>query len=321
MRPMGHTADWTALVPAEAELLNQAAEQIDMGKALYAICAEWTAKGIPTPRGKTIWRSANLRYTLRSPRMVGKRPHDGALQDMPEVPAILPEDLWLRICEKLAPRQQKAGRREARQCSNIALCGICGLPLIGGSDDGDLTYECRKRPAEPGACGRIKVRSAYVDAQVDKKVVGFLNDKRRAEALLEKHKKGGPEMTAIDARYAELEDNKLALERAAFNPPQGVKRLPNERYWQLRAEIEREQEQLQRRRVVNREAEPLRNALKQSWALDEWQAKPVEYRRAIIKLVTERVEITKPARYGAKKGQYGAKFDPSRVQVTLADEA
>jgi hypothetical protein len=320
MRPMGHTYDWSALVPAEAELLNEAAEQIDLGKALYTICAEWTAKGIPTPRGKTIWRSANLRYTLLSPRMVGKCPHDGALKDMDDVPAILPEDLWLRVCEKLAPRQQKAGRREARQCSNIALCGICGLALIGGSDDGKLTYECRKRPAEPGACGGIKARSAYVDAQVDERVVRFLNERRRGEALLERHKKGGLEMAAIDARFAELEANRLNLEEDRYNPPSGMKPLPADDYWTRRGRIEAEQEQLQRRRVVSREAEPLRKALKQSWTLDEWQAKPVEFRRAIIKLVTARVEVTKPARYGAKKGEHGAKFDPKRVVVTFADE-
>src|SRR5512133_626915 len=57
-------------------------------------------------------------------------------------------------------------------------------------------------------------------------VVAFLNDKVRAKALLDTHRLDTPEMAAIDARYAELENNKLALERAAFNPPQGVPRLP-----------------------------------------------------------------------------------------------
>jgi hypothetical protein len=79
-------------------------------------------------------------------------------------------------------------------------------------------------------------------------------------------------MAAIDARYAELEEAKLELERAAFRPPQGVKRLPTERYWTLRAEIEREQAQLQRRRVVNRDAQPLKEALRQEWTADKWKA-------------------------------------------------
>ena len=100
-----------------------------------------------------------------------------------------------------------------------------------------------------------------------------------------------PEMAAIDARFAELEDNKLALEEAAFNPPAGGKRLPRERYWELRTQIEQEQEQLQRRCVVNREVEPLKAALKQTWTIESWCERPLEYRRAIIKLVIERLEV------------------------------
>jgi hypothetical protein len=164
----------------------------------------------------------------------------------------------------------------------------------------------------------VSIVGAKLDAKVDSKVVAFLNNKPRAYALLDTHRLATPEMAAIDARYAELEDNKLALERAAFNPPQGVKRLPTERYWELRAEIEREQEQLQRRRVVSREAEPLRAALKQTWTLDEWRAKPVEFRRAIIRLVTERIEVMPTLQRGAPKGHYGAVHNPDRIKVKLA---
>jgi hypothetical protein len=125
-------------------------------------------------------------------------------------------------------------------------------------------------------------------------------------------------MAAIDARYAELEDNKVALERAAFNPPQGVKRLPTERYWELRAEIEREQETLQRRRVVNRDAQPLREALGREWTIEEWEAQALEFRRAIIRLVVERIEVHPALQRGAPKGHLGAVHNPDRIKVKLA---
>jgi hypothetical protein len=126
-----------------------------------------------------------------------------------------------------------------------------------------------------------------------------------------------PEMAAIDARYAELEDNKMALEEAAFNPPAGVKRLPRERYWELRTQIELEQERLQRRRVVNREAEPLKAALKRTWTVEAWREKPLEYRRAILELTTERIEVVRPVER-ARKGVVGGQFDPDRVKVKFA---
>jgi len=158
---------------------------------------------------------------------------------------------------------------------------------------------------------------------VSNEVVAFLNDKPRVRALLDAHKMTGPEMEAIDARFAELEDDKLALERAAFRPPQGVTRLPTERYWQLRTEIEREQETLQRRRVVNRAAQPLKDALKHDWTIEVWLSKPVEYRRTIIKLVCERIEVAKaPMKGGGVKGTQGPHFDASRIKIQfVGDEA
>jgi hypothetical protein len=126
-------------------------------------------------------------------------------------------------------------------------------------------------------------------------------------------------MAAIDARYAELEDNRLALERAAFNPPQGVKRLPIERYWDLRIEIEWEQEQLQRRRYVNRDAHPLREALGQEWTVEDWRSRALEWRRAVIRLVVERIEVARKVGHGgAERGHLGAVHNPDRIKVKLA---
>jgi hypothetical protein len=99
-----------------------------------------------------------------------------------------------------------------------------------------------------------------------------------------------------------------------------MKPLPGDRYWSLRAEIEEKQEQLQRRRVVSREAEPLRSALKQTWTEEAWQARPLEYRRAILRIACERIEVTKLARHGVKKGVVGNIFDPERVRVVFADD-
>jgi hypothetical protein len=128
-------------------------------------------------------------------------------------------------------------------------------------------------------------------------------------------------MAAIDARFAALKDDRLALERARFRPPQGEERLSEDSYYELRAEIEREQEQLDRRRLVNREAQPLKDALKHDWAIEAWLDKPIEYRRSIIKLVCERIEVAKaPMKGGGVKGTQGPQFDPTRIKIVFADE-
>jgi hypothetical protein len=125
-------------------------------------------------------------------------------------------------------------------------------------------------------------------------------------------------MAAIDARYAELEENKLALERAAFKPPTGVRGLPLDHYWPLRDEIEAEQTQLQRRRVVNRDAQPLREALGQEWTIEKWESEPLEWRRGVIRLVCERIEVSPVAHRGAVKGHLGAVHNPDRIRIKMA---
>jgi DNA invertase Pin-like site-specific DNA recombinase len=318
LRGFGHTDDWRELVRREALYLQWAARAIDAGTEVpFSIARKWSEREIVTPTGKTHWEATNVANLLRAPRLAAKSEVEGVLYDLPDVPAILDEELWLRVREKLTVKR-RPGRRETQELSNIALCSICGLELVSGLEkDRTRVYVCKKRPSVPGACGSVNIRVSLLDARVNAEVVAFLNDKVRAQALLDTHKLDTPEMAAIDARFAELEDNKLALERAAFNPPQGVKRLPLDNYWQLRTEIDEEQAQLNRRRVVNRDAQPLREALGREWSTEAWQAEAVEFRRALVRLVVERIEVSPVSRRGAEKGHVGAVHDPERIKVKL----
>jgi site-specific DNA recombinase len=319
LRPFGHSDSWQEIIPKEAALIEQAAKAVDKGTATpFSIARDWTKREIPTPTGKTLWEPKNITYLLRSPRLIAKTESEGVRYAMPSVPPILEEELWLRVQAKLTGKR-RLGRREASLLSNLGLCSVCGLELVAGTEN-DLTkvYVCKKRPSVPGACGKVNVRRTKLDARVTDEVVAFLSDDKRARALLDTHRLDTPEMAAIDARYAELENSKVDLERAAFNPPQGVRRLPLETYWQLREEIEGEQNQLQRRRVVNRDAQPLREALGREWTTEAWENEPLEWRRAIIRLVVERIEVSPVGRRGAEKGHLGATHDPDRVKVKMA---
>jgi site-specific DNA recombinase len=204
-RPYGHTKDYRHLVDVEAEMLFHAAKAIDQGKAVWAITEEWTQRGVPTVEGGDRWDAKVLRRMLITPRMVGKREYEGALIDIDYMPAILPEGLWRSVRAKLLDNAPKRGPRESRELTNLALCGICGLPLGAQIDRAGPIYLCKKRPSVPGACGGVVILVSNLDAKVDAEVVAFLNDKRRAQALLDTQKLDTPEMAAIDARYAELD--------------------------------------------------------------------------------------------------------------------
>src|SRR5215218_8670490 len=94
VRPYGHTEDWQALVPAEVKVLHEAAERLFQGEASFSIAADFTAREIPKPSGKTRWGSNVLRRMLLSPRMVGKREYGGQLFDLEGVPTVFDQETW-----------------------------------------------------------------------------------------------------------------------------------------------------------------------------------------------------------------------------------
>jgi DNA invertase Pin-like site-specific DNA recombinase len=317
VRPFGHTVDWFNLVDEEVELIHEAATRILQGEYPNAVALDWMKRGIRTPRGATRWGPDTLKCILTSHRMVAERFYNGVSFPLDGVPAIFEDrELWERVRVKLETAE--GSPKVQRLLSGILRCGAtCGLPLVGNLDKRGLpTYVCRKRRDEQRACGGVEALCAPVDKVVSEQVVDFLNQKQRVEALLRQHALSSPEMDAIDAQYAELEESKIALEEAAFDPPLGVKRLPKARYYELRERLEQQEAQLQRQRRVNREAEPLKAAMKRTWTVESWAAQPLQWRRDILRLVVKQMTL-EPR--GQGKGRAGpAVFDPERVRIEFA---
>jgi len=316
VRPFGHTLDWFALVPHEAELIREAAKRILAGEGDWTIAKDWNQRGVLSTSGKTLSHSS-MRYVMRSPRLIGKREYGDELFDLTGVPSILDEDTWQRVQDVLDSRHTQVGRKEQRLLSNIAVCGACDSPIIGGSEaDGRLVYRCRRRPAQPNACGGVNATAAHVDARVDEEVTAFLVDSTRVAALL-RHHAPGPEMEVLHQREQELSERLLALDRA-LKPPPGVPRMPINRYYAAVRDVEEERREVHRRLAVSRQASLLAETLDfGEEAAKEWAARPTPWKRAILKLVTERIEIHRGMQIH-RQGLYGTEFDPERVKIKFA---
>jgi site-specific DNA recombinase len=121
VRPFGHTDDWQDLVPTEVKVLHEAAERLFASEASFSIAADFTAREIPKPSGKTHWNSNVLRRMLLSPRMVGKREYGGNLYILAGVPPIFDEETWERLRAVLTKRGARSGPVEMHLLSSIAL--------------------------------------------------------------------------------------------------------------------------------------------------------------------------------------------------------
>jgi site-specific DNA recombinase len=316
VRPFGHTDDWFGLVDAEVQLIFEAAQRILKGEYPNAVAQDWTKRGVRTPRGATRWGPDTLKCILTSHRMVAERFYNGVSFPLDGVPAIFEDrELWERVRVKLETAE--GSPKVQRLLSGILRCGAtCGLPLVGNLDRRGLpTYVCRKRRHERSACGGVEALCSPVDQVVGAHVVEFLNNRERVASLLRQHA-SGPEMDALHARMAELNDSLTALDQARFNPPAGAKRLPADRYWQQTEAIEAERDSITRRLAVTREASLLAETLSVEWTPEAWQEAPHDWRRSIIRLVVK--ELTLEPR-GQGKGRAGpAVFDPERVRVEFA---
>jgi site-specific DNA recombinase len=313
VRPYGHSLDWTQLVDEEVKLVHEATRRVLAGESVYTIGRDWRERGIKTASGKE-WHWDTLKCVLTSARMVAKREYGGTMFSLVGVPPILDEQTWEQVRQALSVRNPRPGRQERRQLSNIGVCGICETPLTGGTEGDRATYICRKRPAYPNACAGQYVTAAYVDARIAEEVSSFLNDRERVTTLLRQHAKGA-ELDALHERQRELNDSLVALD-TALNPPPGRPRMPLERYWSQVASIEDERAQIQRKLAVTREAALLTETMGVEWSPEVWNEQPLEWRRNILKLVCERVELQRPTK-GARPGLYGTEFDSSRVRVTF----
>ena len=125
-------------------------------------------------------------------------------------------------------------------------------------------YLCKRRPSLPGACGGIVILVSNLDAKVNEEVVAFLNDKRRAQALLDTHKLDTPEMAAIEPDTPNWRMTSSPLSGQPFVPLRASRGF----HGTLLGATDRDRAgagaATAARAIVNRDAQPLREALGQN---------------------------------------------------------
>jgi site-specific DNA recombinase len=318
-RPFGHTVGWDAVVPKEADAIRDAAKRVLKGEGAWSIVRDWNANG-PRPVKTEQWSTKVLTGILLQPRLVAKRDYGGELFDLEDVPPILDVETWERVCARLAePKPQAGSTHTSRLLSRLAVCGRCQVPLRGGKEmlsrGGHGLYACPPISNGEGSCGRLAVRSHYVDEIVTERVVEWLSDKRNVTNLLALHAHG-PEDEATVLQIADKNEALSDLGRALKE-----RKIRYSDYEVLYNETLSERKELERQLTMNRDASLLAETLTFEDVAAEWGSRPQTWRRAILKLATKRIVVEPVGKTtGARKGQSGFGFDPERVRVTFADE-
>jgi site-specific DNA recombinase len=177
------------IVPDEAELIQKWANQIlNQGVSLKAVLREIRQNNIPSANGGK-WNGRTLKQVLTKPTVAGLAAHTSKVKDetagetrkvttlkpTKAWDAILEQDVWERLCEKLnnSPAYTSRGNEPKHLLTGIAECGICNDGTTvrangSGTLRGKKGYQCEK-------VAHIHRNIELVDEWVERNVTAYIS--------------------------------------------------------------------------------------------------------------------------------------------------
>jgi site-specific DNA recombinase len=290
----------------ERRLIVEAADRIISGDSLRGICSDWNARGVVSSRNGP-WRNNTLRNLLLSPRMIGKREHNGTLYDgnPKDFPVILSEDKWHAVKAVLEDPSRRTTMRAgvpAHLLTGLLFCSVCDRPLRARMMTGKT-----KTPYRIYYCCSPNTRGAYHVARHADSVDDLITEALFAAVESEDFNDAAKGLQSDDptkpfyARLAELVTLKDGLEdkfaRDVITEPAFLRNMAafeaeEQQCW---AAIER----LKDGRVRSHLPRNLRQL---------WPGYSLDRKRNILRAIIDRIVI---------HPQAGRAFDPSAVQMMV----
>lgn len=298
------------MVPAEADLIRDAAERIIRGETLTAIVDEWNRRGVRTTTGGP-WRINALSGLLVQPRLAGLA--QAGAPDAEASPPILDRESFDRLVALRRGRRRADARRGHEPERRYLLAGLlrcwrCGSRLTGTARAGTGAqphYRCPSRGA--GGCSGVTIRADLADAAATEAVLNRIEDpdfaasvKCRADAVIREREALAALVTDAIAGGGPGEGD-LGLWRHG--------RLDGHAWRQLKEELEgraeaagsdpASQDLLERQQELCDSAEVLRKS---------WDDMSIERRHAVVGAVVEHFVVSSVA--GANDRAAGQRLRP-----------
>jgi DNA invertase Pin-like site-specific DNA recombinase len=290
-RPYGYDSRMENTVPAEAEIVREAARRIVAGDTLHAIARDFNTRGLRTT-GDRAWRTVALRRLFRAAYPSAQRELGGVLTPG-NWPAIIKPEEHRRVRAILASRVTPRGRPATSPMAGLLKCGLCGHGLTHKATrrTSKRSYICSTQVGEP-TCGRIAIRADALEAAIADAVLLTME----GVDLPAVPERGGAvdAVVAAEADMAGLAEDFYVLKaigRAEFMAARAG----------LQANLDRARAEIARLPAGRKAVKRVDRA--------EWDGMDTDTRRAVALTLLERVEVH-PA---AKRGR--SPFDPSRLRL------
>lgn len=307
-RPGGQLG-WGVRTDEERDLVREAASRVLAGQGLMTIARDWNRRGVAGTTERP-WTAPTLRKVLLSARVAGLREH-GADPSGKVLGALTPA-VWEAAIDRQTVGPRPVGPPEPRTphpeertdevpAQRPDFCGVCGGRMASRPRDMAIRrYVCAgNRPGH-----QLAILAQPVDDLVADQALDLLTTPSFRESLL--RGSDGRDQVSVARALADLGSAHSRLQTPDDDDDYYVVgALSLRRYRSIRARLEREVDRLHalvdgasRQRIVLH-PDPRR----------PWAGADFGQRRELVRVIVERVDVM-PARAGAR-------FDPSRVRLTI----
>lgn len=241
----------------EAEIVRFIFREVSSGRTIRSVSLSLTQKGIPTRKGKKIWRPSVLLQILRNKFYIGEvwvykkrrayaysgvrilRPEEEQIR-MPDgvVPPLI-DIATFEIVQAQLQRNREQSKRNNKDPqatllrAGLVVCGYCGFNMVvrhqlkklGNKYYPSVSYSCGKGEQALGECRRVIIVSHIVDEAAWEHAVEIIKDPQLvAQKLAEKKRKNPTDgefapLERRDKRLKEIEDEVQNLVKLAQQAP------------------------------------------------------------------------------------------------------
>jgi site-specific DNA recombinase len=218
IRPFGWLADQKTVDPAEANLINIAADVLLDGTASQGhIVRAWNELGVLTPFGNH-WRPTSFRKMLEKPRLCGWRVHRQEIHrdaDGNPIKGVWEPVLDVEKWEKLqgyfkAQKPNRPGAKRQRRgavkylCTGLLRCGKCNGRMYGHPGDLNKAPQPMYHCSGNVACTGTSVSAGNVDRLVQRLVLAKIASAELPDAPVAAHWPHQEELTNLQNDRADL---------------------------------------------------------------------------------------------------------------------
>ena len=192
-RPIGYLIDsdqYFQIDPLTAPFVREAFQRYDEGATMTAIRDWLNEQGVKNTRGQKMTYNS-VQHLLNNRRYIGEYTYRDIV--VPDgIPAIVPQDLFDRVQEKLAKNKKAPARHKAEDdylLTTKLFCGYCGAYLCGESGTSHTGnvhhyYKCVSVKKKRTECHKKSVRKEWIEDLVVSETMKMVMDDEAIEAIV-----------------------------------------------------------------------------------------------------------------------------------------